>query len=122
MKHPIMTEVDEEKSKKMDPRLKGVLLVIGAYVVTIGIVICIISFAIMSLSETHSCSVMTRALATLLITMAVVFLISIAVVGVVARKVFPNRIGCLATVGVYGLAMLASFIFFAFGLMVAFNC
>ena len=122
MKHPVMTEVDEEKSKKMDPRLWGVLLVIGAYVVTIGIIICIISFAIMSLSETHSCSVMTRALATLLITMAVVFLISIAVVGVVARKVFPNRIGCLATVGAYGLAMLASFIFFAFGMMVAFNC
>ena len=117
-----MNEKANDRSNQKDPRIKGVLLIIGAYVVTIGIVICIISFAIMSLSETHSCSVMTRALATLLITMAVVFLISIAVVGVVARKVFPNRIGCLATVGAYGLAMLASFIFFAFGLMVAFNC
>ena len=117
-----MEEITNETSSKMDARVKGVLLVVSAYIVTMGIAICIIAFTMISLAETHSCSTMSRALLTLWIIIAVLFLISIAVVGLVARKVIPSRSGCQAPVVGQGVLMLASFLCVAFGLMVAFNC
>jgi len=117
-----MNEVTSDVPNKMDARVKGILLVVGTYVVTLGIAICIISLAIMSLADTHSCSTMGRALVTLWITIAVVFLASVFVVGIGAWKVTPNSAGRLAIVAAHGAALMASYFCFAFGLLVAFNC
>jgi hypothetical protein len=117
-----MEEVAIGTSKKKDARLKATLLVVGAYVATLGIAICIISFTIMSLADTHSCSAMGRAMVTLWIAIAVEFLASVAVVGVIAWKVIPSLAGRLATVVSHAVALTASYLFLAFGLLVAFNC
>ena len=106
----------------MDAPAKGVLLVVGSYIVSIGVACCIISFAIMTLMETHSCSTMGRALVTLWIIIAVVFLTSGVVVGVVGRKIIPSSAGRLAILIGHGAALLASYVVIAFGLLVAFNC
>ena len=108
-------------STKMNTVAKGVLLVVGAYVVTIGVA-AFTSIAIMILMEPHSCNAMSRALLVLWGTIAAVFLASVAVVGVVAWKIVAGVAGRLAIVAAYGLAMLASYVVIAFGLMVAFNC
>jgi len=102
--------------------IKGLLLVIGAFVVTIGVAICIITFAIMLLLETSNCNTMIRAMVTLWITIALVFISSVVLVRVVAWKLISSASGRLAVVVVYGVALLASYFFIAFGLMVAFNC
>lgn len=107
---------------KLNAYGKGIALVTGAYVITIGLVIFIISCSVFVLVDTSSCSSVTQALAALLITMAVLFLASVLAVGVAAWKTFPKLAGRLAVVGAHGVALLASFAVFAFGLMVLFNC
>ena len=111
------------KTDEMNPAAKGVLLVVGSYVVTVGMAAIIIALAVMILLNTvASCGTVTRALPVLLITIAAIFFTSAFVVRGVARKITPNSAGCLAIVGVYGVAMLVSYVFIAFGLLVLFNC
>ena len=106
---------------KMSASAKGALLVIGAYVATMGVA-AFTSIAIMILMKPHSCSDMSRALLVLWGTIAAVFLASVAVVGVVVCKIVAGVAGRLAIVAVYGVTMLASYVVVAFGVMVAFNC
>ncbi len=108
---------------EMNTGAKGILLVVGAYVVTMGVAIFIALLAIMILMmEPHSCSTMSQTLVALWVTIAAVFLASAAVVGVVAYKIVAGIAGRLAIVAVYGVVMLTSYVIIAFGLMVAFNC
>jgi len=108
---------------KMSTGAKGALLVVGAYVVTIGVAVFIAVLAIMILMMgSHSCSTMGQALVALWVTIAAVFLASAAVVGVVAWKIVEGTVGRLAIVGVYGVVTFASYVVIAFVLMVAFNC
>jgi hypothetical protein len=65
---------------------------------------------------------MARALAVLWITIAVVFIASVVVVGVVAKKIVPSTPGRVAILVAHGAALLASYLVIAFGLLVAFNC
>ena len=109
-------------SNKMNTGTKGVLLVIGAYIVTFGVTICIITLAIAIFIDTTSCGAVSRALPALWGTVAVVFLVSGVVVGVVAWKVIQGLAGRLAVMAVYGVVMLVSYVGIAFGLLVAFNC
>jgi hypothetical protein len=108
---------------KMNTGPKGVLLIVGTYIVTMGVTVFIALLAIMFLMmEAHSCNTMSQALVTLWVTIAVVFLVSTIVVGVVTWKIVAGIAGRLAIMAVYGVMMLASYVVFAFGLMVAFNC
>ncbi len=107
---------------KINNGVKGVLLAVSASVVTMGVAVLIILLAILILLEPHNCSAMGRALLVLWGTIAAVFLTSVVVVGVVAWKIIPDTSGRVAIVAVYGLAMLVSYVFIAFGLMVVFNC
>ncbi|MCP4168881.1 MAG: hypothetical protein GY759_23705 [Chloroflexi bacterium] len=107
----------------MSTNSKGVLLVVGAYIVTMGVAVLIVTIAIMILlMGTHGCSTMGRALLVLWITIAAVFLASAVVVRVAAWKIIPSSAGRLAIMATYGVAMLVSYVVIAFGLMVAFNC
>jgi len=102
---------------------KGVLLVVGTYVVTMGVAALIIAFSIMILMiKPYGCSVMSRALLVLSITIAAVFLASVVVIRIVAWKIIPGVVGRVAILAVHGVALLASYVVIAFGLMVAFNC
>lgn len=109
-------------SNKMNTGSRVVRLVVVAYIVAVGVSCFIISFASMVFIDTTKCSAVSRALPVLWITIAVVFLTSVVVVGVKAKKIIPGVAGRRAIVAVYGVAMLASFVVIAFGLMVAFNC
>lgn len=97
-------------------------LIVGAYVVTMGAAVLIVMLAIMILLEPHSCSAMSRALLVLWTIIAALFLVSVVVVGIVAWKVIPSVQRRWATMVVYGMIMLGSYVFIAFGLLVAFNC
>jgi hypothetical protein len=77
---------------------------------------------IIILMRSYSCSAISQAMLVLLGTIAAVFLVSVAVVGVVARKIVASIAGRLAIVAVCGVLMLASYVVIAFGLMVIFNC
>ena len=110
------------KSDELKPETKGLLLVIGAYFVTIIIAIVIIVFAIMLLTGSNSCSTMGRAMVALLITIAVVFLVSVLVVRGVAWKITPSTPARWTIVVAHGLALLVSYFVIAFGLLIAFNC
>jgi hypothetical protein len=87
-----------------------------------GVTVFITLLAIILLVDTHSCSSMSRALSVLGGTTAVVFLASVAVVGVGAWRVIPGVAARLAIVLVYGVIMLASYVVVTCGLMVVFNC
>jgi hypothetical protein len=107
---------------KMNTGVKAVLLVVGAYGVTMGVAVFIVTLAILIMMEPHSCSTMGRALLVLWATIAAVFLASVVVVGIIARKITPGIAGRLAIVAAHGVALLASYVVIAFGLMVLFNC
>lgn len=107
---------------KMNPRDKSVLLYVATFFITFGTALCIIVFAIVSLVDTTKCSEMGTALAALMITIAVLFLASVVVVGLVSRKLFPKTSGCLAAVIGYGIVLFMSYLCVGFGLLVAFNC
>jgi hypothetical protein len=102
--------------------IKGVLLVVGASIVTVGAAILIIVISIMFLIDTHKCSALGPSLLALLGTTAVVFLISGIVVGVIAWKIIPSIVGRLVIVAVHAVSLLVTYIGIAFGLLVAFNC
>ena len=105
----------------MSASAKGVLLGVGAYVVTIGVA-AFTALVIMMLMDPYSCSEMGRALVVLWGTIAAVFLASVAVVGVVAWRIIAGRGARWAILILYGVATLASYLAIAFGLMVGFNC
>ena len=107
----------------MNADAKGVFLVAGTYVVTMVVAFLIVILAItILLMGSGSCSTMSRALLVLWTTIAVVFLVSIVVTGVVTRRFIAGAAGRLAIVIAYILAVLVSYIVIAFGLLVIFNC
>ena len=108
---------DQMNTSSRVVRLTGI-----AYIVAIGAACLFITFASMVFIDTTKCGAVSRALPVLWITIAVVFLASVVVVGVKARKIIPGVAGRRAIVAVYGVVMLASFVVIAFGLLVAFNC
>ena len=101
---------------------KSVLLVIGAYIVTLMVTILIIGLATTNFIDTTKCSSLSRALLVLWGTIAVVFLASIFVVRVITWKIIQSTSGRLVIVAVYGAVMLVSFAVLAFMLLVLFNC
>ena len=110
------------ESTQMKPGAKWRQLVIRAYLVTMGVTVVITLLTIVFLVDTHNCSSVSRALAVLAGTTAVVFLASVAVVGVGVWKAIPTVAERLAIVIGYGVMMLASYGVITCGLMVAFNC
>jgi hypothetical protein len=117
-----MKKVVTDKPDDMKTGIKGVLLVIGAYIVTFGVAICIIVPAIMNFVDTTNCGAVGRALPVLWGTIAMVFLASVIVVGVAVWKVISGIAGRLVVVAAYGVAMLVTYVGIAFGLMVVLNC
>lgn len=117
-----MQKAVNDQFNKMNAPARGVLLVVGACMVTICLACSIITFASMVFIDTTKCGAVSRALPVLWITIAVVFLTSVVVVGVKARKIIPGVAGRRAIVAVYGVVMLVSYVVIAFLLMVAFNC
>jgi hypothetical protein len=101
--------------------IKGALLVVGGYMITMGVTV-VASFVTMLLIDPHDCSGYGRAIGGLWGMLAVMFLASVAVVGVVAWKIIPGVVGRLVIVATHGAATLASYVIIAFGLMVIFNC
>ena len=101
--------------------IKGTLLVVGTYVITMGMTV-FAAFVIMLLINPHDCSGYGRALGVLWGMLAVMFLASVAVVGVVVWKVIPGIVRRLVIVATHGVVTLATFVIIAFGLMVIFNC
>ncbi len=106
----------------MKTAIKGILLAVGAYVVTIAVAAFIILLVIITLTEPYDCSTMNRAVVILWVAIAVLFLASVAGVRIVARKILPGGAGRLAVVAIHGMVMLASYVVIAFALMVAFEC
>ena len=100
---------------------KAIVLVIGAYAMTL-IVAALAALIVMTVMDPRGCSDLSRALLVLWGTIAALFLASVGAVGVAAWKMAPGRGGRFVILAVYGIAMLASYVVIAFGLMVAFNC
>jgi hypothetical protein len=106
----------------LSPGIKGVLLIVSAYVVTLVATIIIIAVFITFLIDASNCYAMGPSLLALWGTTAVVFLASSIVVGVVAWKIIPSTAGRVVTVAVYGVSALVTYIVIAFVILVAFNC
>jgi hypothetical protein len=87
-----------------------------------GVAALIIALAIMIFIDTTNCGAVSRALPVLWGAIAALFIASGVVVRNIAWKVIPGVAERLAVVVIYGVAMLASYVVIAFGLMVAFNC
>lgn len=109
-------------STKISPGVKGGLLVVGVYTITVVAVIIIIAISLTFLIDTHKCSSLGPSLLALWGTIAVVFLISEIVVGVISWKIMPGTAGRLVVVAVHGVSLLVTYIGIALGLLVAFNC
>ena len=110
------------ESTEMSADAKGLRLAIRAYLVTLAVTVLITLLTILILVDTQSCSSVSRGLAVQGVATAVVFLVSIVVVGVRLGKAVPSVVARLALVAAYGVVMLASYGVITCGLMVAFNC
>ena len=102
--------------------IKGVLLVIGAYIVTVTAAILIIVLSTIFLIDATNCYGLGPSLIALWGTTAAVFLASVIVVKIVAWKIAAGTAGRLLIVVTYGVAMLVTWAIIAFGILVAFNC
>ncbi len=100
---------------------KAIGLAIGTYIATL-IVAALAVLILMTVMDPRGCSDLSQALLVLLGTIAALFLASGVAVGVAAWKVVPGKAGRFALLAAYGVALLASYIVIAFGLMVALNC
>ena len=100
---------------------KAIGLAIGTYIVTL-IVAALALLILMTVIDPRGCSDLSQALLVLWGMIAAVFLASVVAVGVAAWKMVPGRGGRFALLSVYGIALLASYVVIAFGLMVALNC
>ena len=100
---------------------KAIVLVIGAYGMTL-IVAALSAMILMTLMAPRGCGDLSQALLVLWVTIAALFLASVGAVGVAAWKIVPGTAGRFAILAVYGIALLASYVVIAFGVMVAFNC
>ena len=109
-------------SDNMNTGDRGLRLVAGGCVVTMVVTVLIIALAIIIFIDTTSCGAVSRALPVLWGTIAVVFIASGIVVRNKAWKIISDKSGRLTVMAVYGVVLLASYIFIAFVLMVAFNC
>ena len=109
---------------KMNPNAKMLTLIVGGYVITIGLAIAIIVIAIMILygSDITNCSTLSMAMVGLWIILGGLFLTSLGLVEAFAWKTYPGCGARLAVLAAYGLTLLVSYIVLAFGLMIAFNC
>lgn len=97
-------------------------LVIRAYLVTMGVTVLITLLTALFLVDTHNCGSVERGLMVIGGTTAVLFLASVAVVGVGTWKVVPTFAERMAVVVAYGAMMVVSFVVMTCGLMVVFNC
>jgi hypothetical protein len=104
--------------------IKGVLLVIGAYIVTIiiAIIIIAISISILIATSVNDCNTVGWIMLSLWIIIAALFLVSLLVVGAITRKLIPSKEGRIAALVALGIPLLVSYFFLAFILLVAFNC
>ena len=105
----------------MNAVFKAGAVSVGAYVLTLGIAT-VGSFVIMVLLSPRGCNALSRALVTLLVVTAIEFLASIGVVGIVAWKLPLARLGRLVLTVGYAMALLATYVVGALGLMMVFNC
>jgi hypothetical protein len=87
-----------------------------------GMNVLITLLTIIFLVDTHDCQSVERGLMVVAGTAVVLFLASVAVVGVGVWKAIPTIAERLATVVGYGAMVLASLVVFTCGLMVVFNC
>lgn len=97
-------------------------LVLRAYLLTMGAIVLIAILTFVFLVDASHCHSVTRGLGIVMGTEAVVFVASVALVGVRARAVAPGTADRVAIVVLYGMLLLATLVIFACGLMVAFNC
>ena len=110
------------ESTQPKPGAKWRQLVILAYLVTMGVTVLITSLTIIFLVDGSDCGSVERGLAVMGGTTAVLFLASVAVVGVGVWKAIPTVAERWAIVVGYGAMMLASLVVFTCGLMVILNC
>jgi hypothetical protein len=108
----------------MNPNAKILTLIVGGFVITIGLAIAIIIIAIIILvgAEVSNCSTMNTALVTLWIILGALFLSSVALIELAAWKIYPGCGGRLAVLAAYGIVSLVSYVVLGFGLMILFNC
>jgi hypothetical protein len=109
-------------STELKARAKWQRLVIRAYLVTMGVIVLITLLTATFLVDTRSCASVERGLMMLGGATAVLFVVSVAVVGVGVWKAVPTVAERLAVVVAYGAMTLASFVVITCGLMVVFNC
>ena len=97
-------------------------VVVRAYLVSLGLAVLITVLTSLLLMDTTDCRSVERGLLVMAATTSVVFLASVAVVGVRVWKAIPTVAERLAIMVGYGAMMLASFVAISCGLMVVFNC
>jgi len=100
---------------------KGLIKIAGTCVVTMGLAVLTIVLAILILYSS-SCGAISRAIPVVLGVIAAIFIASGFIVRNIVRKVLPERSQRLAAVILYALALLVSYPFIAFVLLVIFNC
>jgi hypothetical protein len=97
-------------------------LIIRAYLVTMGVTVLITLFIAVFLVDTRTCSSVERGLMWMGGTTAMLFLASVAVVGVRVWKSVPPIPERLGVVVGYGAMVVVSFVIINCGLLVVFNC
>jgi hypothetical protein len=97
-------------------------VVVRAYLVSLGLAVLITVLTTLLLVDASDCGSVERGLAVMAGTTALLFLASVAVVGVAVWKAIPGIAERLAIVIGYGAMVLASFVVISCGLMVVFNC
>ncbi|MDA0242572.1 MAG: hypothetical protein OT477_04090 [Chloroflexi bacterium] len=108
-------------SNQPNSTLKSILIFAGTYVATL-VGTAVVSFIVMLALSPQSCADYGDALLVLWGIVGVLHLFSTAVLGVFAWRVAQSVLGRLGMVGAYALLMLITYLFFAFTVLVGFNC
>lgn len=101
---------------------KGVLLVVGSYVVAMAAAVILILLTVAAVSGQHNCHAMGQALLGLWAMLVVLLVLSMVVVWRISGRVAITGRGRATVVAALGVLLLPTFAVMAFGLMIAFNC
>jgi len=103
------------------PGLKGALLALGGYAVTMAVAL-VASITVFVAVSPHGCSSYGRALIGIWVALVGTLLLSVIAVGFAAGRLGLGTGPRWGLVVGYAFALLATFVVIGFGLMIGFNC
>jgi hypothetical protein len=110
-----------ETGTRLKAAIRATLLLVGGYVAAL-VAMVVVAGVVMVALQPHACAEFSRALIALWWSLGAALVACWCAMALIAWMCLTSLLARGAVLALYGLALLATYVVIAFGLMVAFNC